>query len=98
MKTPIYLDYAATTPVDPRVAKLMCQYLSPEDGLYGNPASRSHVFGWKAEEAVDLARKHVADLVNADAKEIIWTSGATESDNLAIKVAMHFYSSKLKGD
>lgn len=98
MKTPIYLDYAATTPVDPRVAKLMCQYLSPEDGLYGNPASRSHVFGWKAEEAVDQARAHVAALVNADPKEIIWTSGATESDNLAIKGAVHFYSSKLKGD
>ncbi len=95
VKTPIYLDYSATTPVDPRVAEKMCQYLTP-DGLFGNPASRSHPFGWKAESAVDEARKQVADLVGADPKEIIWTSGATESDNLAIKGAAHFYKKKGK--
>ncbi len=93
VKTPIYLDYSATTPVDPRVAEKMCQCLTP-DGMFGNPASRSHDFGWKAEEAVELARKQVADLVNANPKEIIWTSGATESDNLAIKGAAHFYKKK----
>ena len=93
VKTPIYLDYSATTPVDPRVAEKMCQYLTPE-GLFGNPASRSHEFGWQAEQAVSEARKQVADLVNADPKEIIWTSGATESDNLAIKGAAHFYKKK----
>ncbi len=95
MKTPIYLDYSATTPVDPRVAKEMCQYLT-SDGVFGNPASRSHAFGWQAEEAVEQARADVAALVNADPKEIIWTSGATESDNLAIKGAAHFYQKKGK--
>ena len=95
VKTPIYLDYSATTPVDPRVAEKMYQYLTP-DGLFGNPASRSHPFGWQAESAVDEARKQVADLVGADPKEIIWTSGATESDNLAIKGAAHFYKKKGK--
>ena len=96
MKTPIYMDYSATTPVDPRVAEVMCKYLSYNDGLYGNPASRSHAYGWEAEEAVEAARKDVADLVNADPKEIIWTSGATESDNLAIKGVAHFYQKKGK--
>ena len=95
MKTPIYFDYSATTPVDPRVAELMCGYLSP-DGIFGNPASRSHAFGWAAEEGVDRARKQVADLLNADPREIIWTSGATESDNLAIKGAAHFHHKKGK--
>jgi cysteine desulfurase len=89
------MDYSATTPVDPRVKELMCQYLTT-DGDFGNPASRSHAFGWKAEEAVEQARLHVADLINADPKEIVWTSGATESDNLAIKGAAHFYSKKGK--
>ena len=95
MKLPIYLDYAATTPVDPRVAEKMVQYMSV-DGIYGNPASRSHKFGWEAEEAVDEARQHVADLIKADPREIVWTSGATESDNLAIKGAAHFYGKKGK--
>jgi len=95
MKTPIYFDYSATTPVDPRVAELMCGYLTP-DGIFGNPASRSHAFGWAAEEGVDRARKQVADLLNADPREIIWTSGATESDNLAIKGAAHFHHKKGK--
>jgi cysteine desulfurase len=95
VKTPIYLDYSATTPVDPRVAEKMCSYLTP-DGKFGNPASRSHSFGWEADEAVEEARRHVAALVNADPKEIIWTSGATESDNLAIKGAAHFYAKKGK--
>ena len=90
VKTPIYLDYSATTPVDPRVAEKMCSYLTPE-GQFGNPASRSHVFGWQADEAVQEARRNVAALVNADPKEIVWTSGATESNNLAIKGAAHFY-------
>ncbi|MGD2073340.1 MAG: IscS subfamily cysteine desulfurase [Gammaproteobacteria bacterium] len=93
LKTPIYLDYSATTPVDPRVAEKMCAYLTP-DGRFGNPASRSHAFGWDAESAVEEARGHVAALVNADPKEIIWTSGATESDNLALKGAAHFYRKK----
>ena len=93
MKLPIYLDYSSTTPVDPRVAEKMIQCLSPE-GNFGNPASRSHVFGWRAEEAVEEARRQVADLINADPREIVWTSGATESDNLAIKGAANFYSKK----
>ncbi|MDR2213614.1 MAG: IscS subfamily cysteine desulfurase, partial [Pseudomonadales bacterium] len=92
---PIYLDYAATTPVDPRVAKVMMDCLTLE-GTFGNPASRSHVFGWKAEEAVEQARQYVADLINADPREIVWTSGATESDNLALKGAAHFYQSRGK--
>jgi len=96
MKTPIYFDYSATTPVDPRVANEMCRYLTMEDGLFGNPASRSHVFGWRVEEAVLEARKNVAALLNADSREIIWTSGATESDNLALKGAAHFYAKKGK--
>jgi cysteine desulfurase len=95
MKRPIYLDYSATTPVDPRVAKKMMAYLTME-GEFGNPASRSHNYGWTSEEAVETARKQVADLINADPKEIIWTSGATESDNLAIKGAAHFYQKKGK--
>jgi cysteine desulfurase len=90
VKTPIYFDYSATTPVDPRVAKTMCDCLTME-GNFGNPASRSHEYGWNAEKAVDEARKNVADLVNADSKEIVFTSGATESDNLAIKGVAHFY-------
>ncbi len=93
IKLPIYLDYSATTPIDERVAARMSEYLTIE-GQYGNPASRSHEFGWKAEQAVDLARQQVADLINADPREIIWTSGATESDNLAIKGAAHFYRKK----
>jgi len=95
VKTPIYLDYSATTPVDPRVAERMCTYLTPQ-GQFGNPASRSHVFGWQADEAVEEARRNVAALVSADPREIIWTSGATESDNLAIKGAAHFYQKKGK--
>ncbi|HAB84569.1 MAG: IscS subfamily cysteine desulfurase [Pseudomonas stutzeri] len=95
MKLPIYLDYSATTPVDPRVAEKMIECLTNE-GNFGNPASRSHAFGWKAEEAVENARRQVADLVNADPREIVWTSGATESDNLAIKGVAHFYASKGK--
>jgi cysteine desulfurase len=93
LRLPIYLDYSATTPIDQRVAAKMAEYLTIE-GQFGNPASRSHAFGWKAEEAVELARKQVADLVNADPREIIWTSGATESNNLAIKGAAHFYRKK----
>jgi cysteine desulfurase len=93
MKFPIYLDYSATTPVDPRVAQKMIPYLTEQ---FGNPASRSHAFGWDAERAVDEAREHVAALLNADPKEIIWTSGATEGDNLAIKGAANFYKSKGK--
>ena len=95
VNTPIYLDYSATTPVDPRVAEKMCTYLTPQ-GEFGNPASRSHVFGWHADEAVEEARANVAELVNADPREIIWTSGATESDNLAIKGAAHFYQKQGK--
>lgn len=90
VKKPIYLDYSATTPVDPRVAEKMCSYLTL-DGQFGNPASRSHSFGWQADEAVEEARRNVAALVHADPREIVWTSGATESDNLAIKGVAHFY-------
>lgn len=93
MKLPIYMDYSATTPVDPRVAEVMCSYLTPE-GIFGNPASRSHAFGWEADEAVTKSRQYVADLVNADPKEIVWTSGATESNNLAIKGVAEFYAKK----
>lgn len=87
MKKPVYLDYAATTPVDPSVAEEMVKYLTP-DGVFGNPASRSHAYGWQAEAAVESARKQVAELIQADPREIVWTSGATESDNLAIKGAL----------
>ncbi|GGD58651.1 IscS subfamily cysteine desulfurase [Lacimicrobium alkaliphilum] len=93
MKKPIYLDYAATTPVDAAVADKMMQYLTM-DGVFGNPASRSHRYGWQAEEAVDIARNQIGELVNADPREIIFTSGATESDNLAIKGAARFYADK----
>ena len=93
MQLPIYLDYASTTPVDPRVVKKMQDCLSL-DGNFGNPASRSHAFGWKAEEATEQARQYVADLVNCDPREIVWTSGATESDNLAIKGSARFNKSK----
>ncbi|HAI68176.1 MAG TPA: IscS subfamily cysteine desulfurase [Gammaproteobacteria bacterium] len=95
MNIPIYLDYSATTPVDPRVAEKMMQYLT-QQGHFGNPASRSHQFGWDAEQAVEEARIQVAELINADPKEIVWTSGATESDNLAIKGVAHFYQKKGK--
>ncbi|MGY6217696.1 IscS subfamily cysteine desulfurase [Methylolobus aquaticus] len=91
MKLPVYLDYSATTPVDPRVAEKMIPFLTEN---FGNPASRSHSFGWTAEKAVEEAREEVARLVNADPREIIWTSGATESNNLAIKGAAHFYETK----
>ncbi|MDF2178918.1 IscS subfamily cysteine desulfurase [Aliiglaciecola sp. CAU 1673] len=93
MKKPVYLDYAATTPVDPRVAEKMCQCLTL-DGIFGNPASRSHRYGWQAEEAVDVARNHIAELVNADPREIVFTSGATESDNLAIKGVAYQHRNK----
>ena len=89
----IYLDYASTTPVDPRVASKMMEFLTP-DGEFGNPASRSHRYGWKADEAVEEARSHVANLVNCDPREIVWTSGATEADNLAVKGVARFYKSR----
>src|SRR5471032_959190 len=92
-KMPIYLDYSATTPVDPRVAAKMIPFLVEQ---FGNPASRSHAYGWETEEAVEEAREQVAALVGADAKEIVWTSGATESNNLAIKGAAQFYKGKGK--
>jgi len=92
-KLPIYLDYSATTPVDPRVAEKMIPYITED---FGNPASRSHAYGWSAEKAVENARREVAMLVNADPREIVWTSGATESNNLAIKGAGNFYSTKGK--
>jgi cysteine desulfurase len=90
---PIYMDYGATTPVDPRVVDAMIPWLREH---FGNPASRSHAWGWEAEEAVEKARQQVADLIGADPREIVWTSGATESDNLAIKGAAHFYQSRGK--
>jgi cysteine desulfurase len=93
VKLPIYLDYSATTPVDPRVAQKMIPFLTE---FFGNPASRSHAFGWKAEEAVEQARGHVAALIGADPKEIVWTSGATEGNNLALKGAANFYKTKGK--
>ena len=93
MRLPVYLDYSATTPVDPRVAQKMIPFLTEH---FGNAASRSHAFGWKAEEAVEEARGHVAALLNADPKEIVWTSGATEGNNLAIKGAANFYKTKGK--
>jgi cysteine desulfurase len=91
MNTPIYLDYSATTPVDPRVVDALLPYLKED---FGNPASRSHSFGWRAEEAVEKAREQVAALVGCDPKELVWTSGATESINLALKGAAHFYKDK----
>ena len=95
MKNPVYMDYASTTPVDPKVVKVMTRYLGL-DGVFGNPASRSHHYGWEAEKAVERARAEVANLINAESREIIWTSGATESDNLAIKGAAHIYASRGK--
>jgi len=95
MKLPIYMDYSATTPVDPRVADKMCGCLTL-DGVFGNPASRSHSYGWQAEQAAEEARAQVAGLINADPKEIVWTSGATESDNLALKGVAHFYQKRGK--
>jgi cysteine desulfurase len=95
LSLPIYLDYSATTPVDERVAKKMVEYMTFE-GKFGNPASRSHQFGWDSEKAIDTARQQVADLINADPREIVWTSGATESNNLAIKGVAHFYQKKGK--
>lgn len=95
MKLPIYMDYSATCPVDERVAEKMMKFLTI-DGTFGNPASRSHRFGWQAEEAVDEARNHVADLIGADPREIVFTSGATESNNLALKGVAHFYQKQGK--
>jgi cysteine desulfurase len=95
LKFPIYLDYSSTSPCDPRVAAKMAECLTLEAN-FGNPASRSHFFGWKAEEAVETARRQVANLLNCDPREVVWTSGATESDNLAIKGVAHFHSKKGK--
>ena len=95
MQKPIYFDYLATTPADPRVVEKMVHCLTME-GNFGNPASRSHLYGWKAEQAVENARRQVADLIGADPREIVWTSGATESDNLAIKGVAHFYQKRGK--
>ncbi len=95
IQVPIYFDYSATSPIDERVVKVMTEHMSKE-GVYGNPASRSHAFGWESEEAVEAARGHVADCIGADPREIVWTSGATESNNLAIKGAAHFYQKKGK--
>ncbi|WP_191600922.1 IscS subfamily cysteine desulfurase [Marinomonas algicola] len=95
MAMPVYLDYSATTPVDPRVAKSMAECMTL-DGNFANPASRSHVFGWRAEEAVEEARQQVADLIGADAREIVWTSGATEANNLALKGVAHAYAKQGK--
>ena len=93
LSVPIYLDYSSTTPVDDRVAKKMSECLT-RDGAFGNPASRSHPYGWDSEKLIDESRQHVANLLGADKREIIWTSGATESDNLAIKGAAYFYKDK----
>ena len=95
LNLPIYMDYASTTPVDPRVAEKMLAFMTL-DGDFGNPASRSHKYGWQAEKAVEEARSHVANLVNCDPREIVWTSGATEADNLAIKGVANFYASRGK--
>ena len=95
LNIPIYMDYSATTPVDERVARAMSECLTNQ-GIFGNPSSRSHPFGWQAEELVEKARKDVADVIGADPREIVWTSGATESDNLAIKGAAHFNAKKGK--
>ena len=93
LSIPIYLDYSSTTPVDKRVASKMAACLTL-DGAFGNPASRSHSFGWDSDQLIKEARQNVADLIKCDSKEVIWTSGATESNNLAIKGAAHFYKSK----
>ena len=95
MKIPVYLDYMATTPVDPRVKEIMMGYLTLE-GNFGNAASKTHIYGWKAEEAITHARQQVADLIQADPRSIVWTSGATESNNTAIIGAAHFYQRKGK--
>ena len=95
MLTPTYMDYSSTTPVDARVAKKMAKYLTME-GDFGNPASRSHHYGWQAEKAVDNARNQVAELISADPREIVWTSGATESNNLALKGIANFYHKRGK--
>ena len=93
MQLPIYLDYAATTPVDPLVATRMSECLSL-GGVFANPASRSHIYGWQAEQEVETARRHVSDLLSCDPRESVWTSGATEADNLAIKGAAEFYADR----
>lgn len=93
MQSPVYLDYLATTPVDPRVAEVMAKHLGM-DGVFGNPASRSHVYGWRAEQAVEQGRRQVADLLGADPREIVFTSGATEADNLAIKGVAEFHQAR----